>query len=548
MEDLPGSVLAARAALGDGAWPAVLQVVAHAHTLAPAPPAATADLLAPWAEPGAADELGRVHESMKAGRQASGTFYTPPPLVEWVLDQALEPLLAAGQVPQVLDPACGAGAFLVAVVRRVASRLGVPAAVVVPHVHGTDLDPVGVAISRLLLRIAAPQADPTPTVRVADGLGVHPAAPYDAVVGNPPFLGRLRRRPADAPRGPGAYTDTSALFLQHALGLVRPGGRVGLVQPLSVLAARDAAPVRRAAAVAGAVTAFWSSSTPVFAGAEVRTCAVVVEAGAEQGPVHTWHGPGLTRGEDLELPAPEWGPLAAPAFGVPSVRLSSDGTLGDVATCTADFRDQYYGLVPFVREAGESFAGAPLVTSGLIDPAACRWGERPARFAGTRYAAPSVDLDALRAAPGAHTLAAWAEARLVPKLLVATQGRVIEAVADVHGAWLPSVPVLTVVPEPDLIWHVLAVLLAPPVTALAAGRYLGTALSATSIKLSARQVAALPLPLDRGLWDDGAALARTAQTGPDADRTAALRSCAEVMGRAYDEPGALVWWLERART
>ena len=51
--------------------------------------------------------------------------------------------------------------------------------------------------------------------------------PILVVLGNPPFLGQLRRRTSrTAGTGPAAYTDTSALFLLRALERVRPGGTV----------------------------------------------------------------------------------------------------------------------------------------------------------------------------------------------------------------------------------------------------------------------------------------------------------------------------------
>lgn len=545
MQALRESVVAAEEALGSraAAWHAVLATVAAAHGLG-ARPARPAPLELPqlgvWAEPDAVEHLGAVHESLVAGRSATGTFYTPPALVDWVLDRALPP----EGVPHVLDPACGAGHFLVAVVRRLVAR-GVAASDAVAHVHGVDLDPVAVAITRLRLQVLAGSGVVEPDVCVADGLSAHAGAPYDVVVGNPPFLGQLRSRTASGRvPGFGPYTDTSAVFLAHALTLVGPGGRVALVQPISLLAARDAAPARAAVQAAGAVTAFWSSPTPVFGAAAVLTCAPVVVVGAAQHDVATWHGARFEPGPPVALPAQEWGALAAPSLHIPTVAPTTAGTLADLGSCTADFRDQYYGVVPFVHEGDRGRRGAPLVTSGLIDPARNRWGERETRFAKTRYAAPTVDLDALHAA---GTLSAWATARLVPKVLVATQGRVIEAVVDTEGAWLPSVPVLSLVVAPERLWHALAVLLSPPVVALVAARYLGTALSPGAIKLSARQVAALPLPADLDAWSVGADLARAAQLATDAERPSALRECAEAMCAAYDDDRALSWWLERAR-
>ena len=458
-----------------------------------------------------------IHERDR--RRAQGSFYTPAELVEWVLDHALP------ERGRVLDPACGTGHFLVAAARR----LGVRA------VHGSDLDPDAVRIARERLHALDPTVPPAEIadrVRVADGLVAWEDGTFDAVVGNPPFLGQLRRHSAGQSeahrRGLGAYTDTSAVFLRRALDLVVPGGTVALVQPISVLAARDAGPVRAAVAERGAVTDFWCSDRPVFDGTTVLTCVPVVRAGA-------------TPPTDPDA----WGTLAAPGFGIPGgVLPAGTGTLGDLATCTADFRDQYYGLAPFVHD--HLLGGTPLVTTGLIDPAESRWGSAPTRFARRQYDAPAVDLAALRT-DGA--LARWAEARLVPKVLVAGQGRVIEAVVDEAGAWLPSVPVVSVVPHDrgDL-WRLLAVLLAPPVVAHAAARYLGTGLAPGSVKVSARQLAALPLPADVDAWGEGAELAQRAQAAGASERAGLLVAAGRVMTAAYaggDDVHA--WWAARVR-
>ena len=168
-------------------------------------------------------------------------------------------------------------------------------------------------------------------------------------------------------------------------------------------------------------------------------------------------------------------------------------------------------------------------------PARCDWGVRPTRFLKQAWDAPVVVLDRLD-----DRLAAWARARLVPKVLVGTQGRVLEAVADPDGAWLPSVPVISVVPRGDRLWRVLAVLLAPPVSVHAATTYAGSALDPGAVKLSARQVAALPLPVLREPWDEAASLLSQRQES-------ALPRVAELMCTAYDvAPGAVLeWWTER---
>ena len=451
--------------------------------------------------------------------------------------------------------------------------------VVARCVYGVDLDPVAVDLATLALWL---ECEPLPlgaSIRCGDALTAafdwatafpdafptRGPAGFDVVLGNPPFLNQLESATAssrvvnaqiadslDGNLGP--YTDISAAFLYRALRLTAPDGRIGLVQPQSVLAARDAGRIRSALSRSAALTAIWSSPTPVFE-ASVLTCALTFHVGAPQGPITIRHGPQFRVVGTRQLRAGEldgeWGMLIAPGLGIPDVHLGTrHGVVGDLASCTADFRDQYYGLAGYVRESDpgvDARALAPLITSGLIDPAEFRWGQAATTFHKVRWQAPAIDLRALR---DDAALWRWAQGRLVPKVLVATQGRIIEAAVDEDGTRLPSVPTITVAADRDLLWHLLAVLLSPPVTAYAAARYAGTALSTNAIKLSARQVAALPLPAKSTVWDDAAALARSAQAAPDpAARARDLLAMGGLMCRAYGLPDRqlLPWWADRAR-
>ncbi len=471
--------------------------------------------------------LGDLHQRLlaDADRRAAGAWFTPWPLVEHLLDLALDP--AAGEV-RVLDPACGAGVFLAAAARRLARRALAddPAADVVAlvarSVHGVDLDPDAAELGRVVLWLELlPWLDatsPLPVLGVSAGDALGEAAPaqaaYDVVVGNPPFLNQLERATAqeraaaervrrEDPGLLGPYTDLSAVFLARAASWVRPGGRVALVQPVSLLAARDASGVRQRLADTCVLEALWTSDGRAF-DAAVNTCAPVLRrrvSDEAQGAVA--RSGGLPPEPSAAVPCGDlrgsWGHLVAAGLGVPSLAWRTAGVLGDLATCTADFRDQYYGLAGAVEEGAASPGSVPLVTSGLLEPGRCDWGVRPTRFLKQAWDSPVVVLERLT-----DDLTAWARARLVPKVLVGTQGRVVEAVADPEGRWLPSVPVISVVPRDGHVWHVLAVLLAPPVSVHAATTYAGAALSPTALKLSARQVAALPLPVDRDAWDAAA--------------------------------------------
>ncbi|MFJ1734137.1 Eco57I restriction-modification methylase domain-containing protein [Streptomyces sp. NPDC088254] len=151
-----------------------------------------------------ADELGSVYESLlelepRLGegneyvlakldgndRKTSGSYYTPSPLIDCLLDSALDPVIEqavrSGTTRKeredallaltVCDPACGSGHFLVAAARRIARRLAEirtddpePSAEDVRHalrdviarcVYGVDLNKMAVELAKVSLWIEA---------------------------------------------------------------------------------------------------------------------------------------------------------------------------------------------------------------------------------------------------------------------------------------------------------------------------------------------------------------------------------------------------------
>lgn len=544
--------------------------------------------------------LGQAHEVLidTAGRRRRGAFYTPADVASRLVGvvaaagrDADSPVVGGGAAGAdgpgctVADPACGGGAFLLAAAERL--LVGGVAAddVVASCLWGVDLDESAVAVTEAVLVLWAHLHGGTATcaphvttgdtlLRGGEAFVDAPAAGFDLVVGNPPFLSQLGR---DTARDEGArarlrerfgdaayrYTDSAALFLVEAARLARPGGRLALVLPDSVLVAADARRARDAVAERTRPVGLWWAGEPVF-DAGVRVCAPVLEVVMDEGAaphdrrpaavVPRWRGRGFAVADPVALDAPllgapSWTALTAGLTGIPSVTLLADRVLGDLCQATAGFRDQYYGLAGHVRELDSVPAGDPgdavrLVTSGLIDPGRCDWGIRTTRFGGRRYRAPVVDLEGLRAVDPA--LATWADARLVPKVVVATQTRVVEAAVDVEGRWFPSVPTIAVTAEPERLWHVAAVLLAPPVSAWALARHTGAALSSDALKLSARQVLEIPLPTDAAAWDDAAALLQ-AYAGADGNRPAAgLEAFGSTMTRAYGASAeVLAWWSAR---
>lgn len=526
----------------------------------------------PWSEIGpepdavllGPDLVGQVAEILTAAdaRRSGGVHHTPPALADRLTDAVVQVDPAPGSV---CDPSVGGGAFLLAVARRMVGSTG-SARTVVERLAGVDVDPLAVAAAEAALALFAAERGATvvPTgLLAADSFGLatdhfplRPDAGYDLVIGNPPFGGQLKgatrlstvarvemkQRFGDAA---GAYTDRSALFLLLALDLVRHGGRVQLVLPRSILVARDAGPTRRRVRHVASLDAVWVDRDRSF-DAAVRVCALTATRGgrgSRTSVVVGWDRPPVTVGQPGKADE-TWGALLAAASGVPAVDL--DGPpLRSMATATAGFRQQYYGLVPFVGERSDG-AGMPLVTSGLIEPAELLWGRTPCRFARRRWDAPVVDHRALRAAD--TSLGAWVEARRRPKVLVASQTRVIEAVVDADGGLLPSVPVVSVEPtDASDLWRVAAALLSPVVSAWMLHDRAGSGLSDDTIRVSARSVTGVPLPTDPIRWDEAAELVRRWHRDPS-DRGARRRfGAAAIAAYEVPEPAAShlgSWWDE----
>ncbi|MBK9370795.1 MAG: SAM-dependent DNA methyltransferase [Deltaproteobacteria bacterium] len=215
----------------------------------------------------------------RSRRHAEGAYFTPAPLAAELARRGLSPALhrsrPGADAPRsaweahrealsgltVLDPACGAGALLVEAwralkaawdeaeeeIRRRGGAADPEGLRRLQHqaLWGLDLNPDALALAqRALAELGA-----TPQLRAQDAL--HPGLELpcvDVIVGNPPF-GRLSRHPEAAAllrRHAAAHGqgDLSACFVERALGLLRPGGRLALILPNKWLRAPAGAPLR----------------------------------------------------------------------------------------------------------------------------------------------------------------------------------------------------------------------------------------------------------------------------------------------------------------
>lgn len=195
--------------------------------------------------------IGVLYTAMMPGKVRSefGAYYTPPALCERLLDMATE----AGvdwRAARVLDPACGGGAFLSPVARRIAENLKDCSAKIalkniLHRLRGFELDPFAAWMSQVFLEVTLGDLCRSAGTRlpavvdVCDSLEQDPEEKgFDLVVGNPPY-GRITLPPAlreKFRRSLFGHANLYGVFTDLALRFTRPGGVIAYVTPTSFLA------------------------------------------------------------------------------------------------------------------------------------------------------------------------------------------------------------------------------------------------------------------------------------------------------------------------
>ena len=550
--------------------------------------------------------LGRTSgEGKKTSRRRKqlGAFYTPMVLADVLVELSLIPWLkesAPRACPTILDPACGSGNLLIAAARELV-RAGCSKATIASAMHGVDIDPIAVSIARTrlahFLRLGAVATRQlSRQVRVGDALfEKNLEGAFDIVIGNPPFLNQLigatvvdrRRAQKLVERFDGAvrgYADMASAFLLLGAQALKPGGRMAMIEPVSVLSAAHAHLVREGVGKLAQLECIYferqrwaSASTHVailaFASLQSRDAVItgssVKKSGAQVKSKHALcaatgiastdiadHAARKNQKHSLRvLPSPaltlpwsawqgRWSAAMAAHAGVPRMKQRPHGVIGDRARVAADFRDQYYGLRGAIKDSKSSH-GLRIVTTGLIDWAHCMWGDRPVRLLGKVWKHPEANERAIADDP---YMKDWLADAKRPKVVVAVQTKALEAVVDTTGHMAPSVPLIRVVPHKrsDL-WRILAVVLSPATSAEAWWRHAGAGLSPHALKLSAKQIAALPLPTNMSAWNRAADVLKKLHHTVGAAREKRIDEFAwlamEASEVAQEERAALwAWW------
>ncbi len=177
--------------------------------------------------------FGQIYETFLSELQSAGTlgeFYTPRAITQ-LMTEILNPL----QGETVLDPACGTGGFLTAVIKHLkASASTVAEREAITHnVRGWEYKPLPymLANTNLILHDII-----TPNIQFGDSLQ-RPLSEYsrkdrvDVIIANPPFGGVVSNNNEN--NFPQTYRtkESADLFLILMIHLLKEGGRAAIVLP-----------------------------------------------------------------------------------------------------------------------------------------------------------------------------------------------------------------------------------------------------------------------------------------------------------------------------
>lgn len=480
-------------------------------------------------------------------RRRSGVYYTPPAIVDQILDGCFTPLIAGATDPatickrvRICDPACGAGNFLIGCLRRFDALMVKQMSAVQRSsrcsefankcLHGIDIDPDALEVARLLLWLEI--GDPNQPPEDACGNFVTGDAlldsgidrwngRFDLMIGNPPFVDsesgsktnagkRWRAAIRKQYRAARGNWDVSSIFVERGFQLLRSGGQLGFVLPRRMLGSDHAAATQEVLREQSIESIRIVNDESAFDDATIPTICLTArrEACSRHATIQ------IINEDDRDHPVPQ-AALAALPPGHWSIMLQSPhdqdrngnwnvqraARLLNDWPCLRDIAQvsdgattgQAYQLKELVRD--QSSLGADqrelrLVNSGTIDPFANLWGRRAIRYLGLRLLRPVIPEEQLRTAFPRR----WAQARSA-KVLVSGLAMRIEAVADETGSLLCGKSAVCIVPKSPTLAHPLCAWLnSGPINTLYRSLFSCRSLGGGSLVIGPRQLERLPIP------------------------------------------------------
>ena len=229
------------------------------------------------------EELGTYYESIldKEVRKESGIYYTPPPIVDDMVESSLGEILKdktseESTTIKIVDPACGGGVFLLGAYQFLLDwyekhfgklTLKQRRKVLTDNIFGVDIDPLAVEITKYCLSMKCSEGkdnflDLSKNIRCGNSLvetefcwskefsKVFKRGGFDIVIGNPPYNVIETKNPLlDYYRKnfrctAGGKVNLYKLFFEKGLSLIKDKGLLVYITPYNYLTSADSIKLR----------------------------------------------------------------------------------------------------------------------------------------------------------------------------------------------------------------------------------------------------------------------------------------------------------------
>ena len=230
-----------------------------------------------------AEDLGTYYESIldQEVRKEEGIYYTPPLIVDYMVENALGELLESKKPEEaagvkIVDPACGCGVFLLRVYQflldwyeKRSGKLTLEnrRKILTDNIFGVDVDPMAVEITKYCLSMKCSDGkdfslDLNENIRCGNSLietefcwrkefpCIFIQGGFDIVIGNPPYNVIETKNPFLAyyrenfRSTAGGKVNRYKLFFERGLSLIKDGGLLVYVTPYNYLTSADSVKLR----------------------------------------------------------------------------------------------------------------------------------------------------------------------------------------------------------------------------------------------------------------------------------------------------------------
>jgi hypothetical protein len=453
-----------------------------------------------------ASQLDRsiANPATRVTKKNRGVYYTPAIVVDYIVKQTIGRGLAAqagrsGDLSlfQVLDPACGSGAFLLGAYRYLLDwqlqrylAAGKTSALVpdsqghwqlsiadrlrlLEHLYGVDIDPEAIGVTKLSLWLMALSPDSldrslpdlSHQLRCGNALidadchsfSWQQAFPtiltnggFEVVIGNPPYLDsegmtlhlpHWRRACSQQYRSAVGNWDLFCVFIEKAIDLCRSSGWISLIVPNKLASADYARPVRQLLSQTTQLLHIRDyAAVPVFAASVYPLVFVAQKGVASNSPLLYEAMQDLqqvqsSRSIDLPAQSGEVWRFTTPFSQALLSRLQTLPALGDIACVQgAATVAEAYQIQALIQDQPQLTShDLQVINSGTIDRYRLLWGQKPLRYLGQVYHHPYI-----AAAHGGKLPAKRYQQATQPKIIVAGLSQRLECAIDRTGSVLAA--------------------------------------------------------------------------------------------------------------